>query len=106
MSRIKELRKRNGWTQEYLGDLVHVQKATISKYEKGIVEPSTDVLKKMSALFNVSTDYLLGSDNVPIETIPQEEMTLLEGFRSLTVEGKNALLSVLNALNSAHSATA
>ena len=106
MSRIKELRRKNGWTQEYLGNLVDVQKATISKYEKGIVEPSTEVLKKMSILFNVSTDYLLGRDNVPVAMIPQEEKSLLEGFRNLTQDGREAILHMLNALQRNNSATA
>lgn len=106
MSRIKELRKKNGWTQEYLGDLVDVQKATISKYEKGIVEPSTEVLKKMSVLFNVSTDYLLGRNDVPVNVIPQEEMSLLNGFRNLTKDGREALLHILSVLQRNNSATA
>ena len=106
MSRIKELRKKNGWTQEYLGDLVDVQKATISKYEKGIVEPSTEVLKKMSVLFNVSTDYLLGRNDVPVTVIPQEEMSLLNGFRNLTQDGREALLHILSVLQRNSSATA
>ena len=106
MSRIKELRRKNGWTQEYLGSLLQVQKATVSKYEKGIIEPSTEVLKKMSILFNVSTDYLLERDNIPIGMVLQEERNLLEGFRNLTQDGQIALLQVLNVLQSNHSATA
>ena len=106
MCRIKELRKKNGWTQEYLGDLVDVQKATISKYEKGIVEPSTEVLKKMSVLFNVSTDYLLGRDDVPVTMIPQEELNLLNGFRNLTQDGREALLHILSVLQRNNSAIA
>ena len=89
-----------------MGSLLQVQKATVSKYEKGIIEPSTEVLKKMSILFNVSTDYLLERDNIPIGMVLQEERNLLEGFRNLTQDGQIALLQVLNVLQSNHSATA
>ncbi len=65
MNRVKELRKQRNMTQEELGKVLDIQKAAISKYENGRAEPSTDVLKKMSALFGVSIDYLLGNSPYP-----------------------------------------
>lgn len=65
MNRVKELRKQRNMTQEELGKVLDIQKAAISKYENGRAEPSTDVLKKMSALFGVSIDYLLGNSPAP-----------------------------------------
>lgn len=65
MNRVKELRKQRNMTQEELGKVLDIQKAAISKYENGRAEPSTDVLKKMSALFGVSIDYLLGNSPDP-----------------------------------------
>ena len=61
MNRVKELRKQKHITQEELGKVLDIQKAAISKYENGRAEPSTEVLKKMSAYFGVSIDYLLGN---------------------------------------------
>lgn len=61
MNRVKELRKQKNLTQEELGKVLDIQKAAISKYENGRAEPSTEVLKKMSSLFGVSIDYLLGN---------------------------------------------
>ncbi|MFG6273942.1 helix-turn-helix domain-containing protein [Megasphaera hexanoica] len=65
MNRVKELRKQRNMTQEELGKVLDIQKAAISKYENGRAEPSTDVLKKMSAFFGVSIDYLLGNSSDP-----------------------------------------
>lgn len=62
--RIRELRLKSGQTQEDLGKLLHVKKQTISKYENGINIPDSEVLKKLSEIFNCSTDYLLGKDNI------------------------------------------
>ena len=56
MNRVKELRKQKHITQEELGKVLDIQKAAISKYENGRAEPSTEVLKKMSAYFGVSID--------------------------------------------------
>ena len=49
MNRIKDLRQAQGLTQEELGKKLNVQKSAISKYEKGIVIPNGDVLKRLSA---------------------------------------------------------
>ncbi|ADI02591.1 transcriptional regulator, XRE family [Syntrophothermus lipocalidus DSM 12680] len=58
-SRIKQLREERGLTQEQLGKILNVQKAAISKYEKGHTLPDSEALKKLAKFFNVSVDYLL-----------------------------------------------
>lgn len=62
--KIKLLRKENGLTQLELGDKLGLSKANISKYESNVHEPSIETLNKLSDLFNVSVDYLLGRTNV------------------------------------------
>ena len=58
--RLKELRKQNGLTQQQLAERVGVTKSVISFYELKERAPSPDVLTKLSYIFHVSTDYLLG----------------------------------------------
>ena len=60
MNRIKELRKERDMTQEELGELLGVKRATVSKYENDQMAPSIDVLKKLSEIFSVSINYILG----------------------------------------------
>lgn len=59
---IKELRTEAGMTQEELGMLLNVQNAAVSKYESGKVPLTGETLLKLSKIFNVSTDYLLGAE--------------------------------------------
>ena len=59
-TRLKELRKQNGFTQQQLAERVGVTKSVISFYELKERAPSPDVLTKLSYIFHVSTDYLLG----------------------------------------------
>ena len=59
-TRLKELRKQNGLTQQQLAERVGVTKSVISFYELKERAPSPDVLTKLSYIFHVSTDYLLG----------------------------------------------
>lgn len=59
-SRIKKLRKSTSLTQLQLSKKLNISKSMISAYENDIRLPSYDVLIKLSHIFNVSTDYLLG----------------------------------------------
>lgn len=59
-SRLKELRKQSGLTQEQLAARIGVTKSVISFYELRERSPSPEVLAKLSYIFHVSTDYLLG----------------------------------------------
>lgn len=62
-NKIKELRIAKNVTQEELASRVNVAKATISAYENGSRLPSYTVLVKLSRIFHVSTDNLLGVDS-------------------------------------------
>ena len=58
--KIAELRKRNGMTQQELGDALSVSFKTISKWENGTCLPDIYTLPMLSKIFNVSLDALLG----------------------------------------------
>lgn len=65
--RIKKLRLESDMTQKQLADILGLTPKMISFYELGQRNPPNDILMKMSAIFNVSTDYLLGkSDSSPL----------------------------------------
>lgn len=61
--RLKDLRKSKGLTQQQVADRVWVTKAMISSYELSARSPSYEVLIKLSKLFGVTTDYLLGVES-------------------------------------------
>lgn len=65
--RLKALRKQAGLTQQQLATQLGITKSVVSFYELQERSPSPDVLVKLSQIFHVSTDYLLGIDTV--ETI-------------------------------------
>jgi len=63
MNRFKELRKQNGYkTQEELAKILYVNQTAVSQWERGVTTPSPPILVKLSQLYNVTTDYLLGND--------------------------------------------
>ena len=58
---IYELRIKNGMSQDELAEKVFVTRQAVSRWENGDTVPSTDTLKLLSKLFNVSINTLLGS---------------------------------------------
>lgn len=89
-TRIKELRKEFGLSQVELAARMEVTKQTISNWENENIQPSIDMLVGLANVFNVTTDYLLGLDDVPrlsIEGLPLSFAAhlaqLIEDFRNL-----------------------
>lgn len=60
--RLKALRKKYKMTQEQVANRVEVTKSAISSYETNVAYPSADTLIKLVALFNTTSDYILGLD--------------------------------------------
>lgn len=53
---------QNGLTQQQLATQLGVTKSVISFYERQERAPSPEVLRKMAAIFRVSSDFLLDID--------------------------------------------
>lgn len=60
--KIHTLRKNAGLSQEELAEKLDVSRQAISKWERGAGYPETEKIIRMSRLFGVSLDYLLGED--------------------------------------------
>ncbi len=110
MKNLKSLRLERGYTQEQLGALINVRKSVISKYERGAVQPSQEVLFQLSDLFGVSIDYLLDrtdkrkadtSEDVYAEflaSLSPETQKIIELFNSLPEHKKAEALRFLDFL--------
>lgn len=71
--RINKLRIALGWSQVQLAEKLNISKQTVSNWENENIQPSIEMLVRLSKLFHVSTDYLLGLDNRPtidVEGLP------------------------------------
>lgn len=75
-----QLRKRAGYTQEELADILQVSRQAISRWEMGTAVPDSSNLLQISKLFKVSADYLLNDDYESDGDIPavQENSKTLE----------------------------
>ena len=70
-------------TQHEAAERLGCTVVSYGKYERSEREPSIDMLKKMSELFNVSVDYIIGNtDNIERLELPEYEKELLVAARS------------------------
>ncbi len=63
--RIRDLREDHDLKQCQLADYLNCSQQVYSNYELGQRDIPTDVLIRLSQLYNVSTDYILGLTNNP-----------------------------------------
>ena len=62
--RLKELRLEFNYTQQYVANILNIKQNTYSQYESGQRQLPLDVLIKLSELYGVSTDYILGIKDI------------------------------------------
>lgn len=63
--RINAIRASHGWSQVELAKKLNISKQTVSNWENENIQPSIEMLIRLAKVFNVTTDYLLGLDEIP-----------------------------------------
>lgn len=59
---LRNLRRENNYSQEYLAEKMSVSRQTISKWENGTAMPDLKKLTELANIFEVSMDTLLGNE--------------------------------------------
>ena len=81
--KLLTLRKAKDLTQEQLAEKLDVSRQSVSKWESGQATPELEKIVEISAIFDVTTDYLLKSseiDDLSVKTEmleKQQQMMLL-----------------------------
>lgn len=84
--RLLELRKKNGKSQEEVGDLLAVSRQAVSKWESGTALPDTDNIVRLAELYGVTTDYLLtGKVTIEAESGPAHNADAVQGGQMLVI---------------------
>lgn len=65
--RLKELRLNQQLSQVDIAEKLGISNGLYNKYEKKGVNPPYEILQKLSKIYGVSVDYILGNDTVPNE---------------------------------------
>lgn len=70
--RLKELRKKAGYSQEQLAEMLDVSRQAVSKWESAQGNPDIENVIKLTKIYHVSTDYiLLGHEKEELPKIPE-----------------------------------
>ncbi|MCD8040026.1 MAG: helix-turn-helix domain-containing protein [Clostridia bacterium] len=69
-SKIQQLRKTKGYTQEQLAELAGVSRQTIYKWEAGLVQPNSDNIAKLCEIFLVDRNYFYG---ITTDTVKEKQ---------------------------------
>ena len=64
-NRLREIRKRKGYTQQKVAMDLNLSQNSISRYESGVREADYDLLVRFADYYNVSIDYILCRTNDP-----------------------------------------
>lgn len=67
MNKLKIARTNAKLTQKIVAEKINVTAATLSRYESGDIQPDPNTLKKLSLIYNVSVDFLLGLEPEPTQ---------------------------------------
>ena len=62
---LKKIRTQKGLTQQAVADGIQCSTTVYARYERGEREPSIEMLLRLSAFFDVTVDYLLGTGRCP-----------------------------------------
>ena len=79
--KIRELRIAKSMSQVELAKKLGVTKQSVSNWENDNIQPSIEMLIKISQTLNVSTDYLLSLDNrqyIEVSGLSKEEIAHIQ----------------------------
>jgi len=94
--RLSTLRKEHGFTQKNLAEQVGVHITQIQRYEKGSIQPTLDVLRRLAIALSVSADLLVFDKN---ERGADDELKLeFEAISQFNTEEKAVVRKVLQGL--------
>lgn len=97
--KLKELRGKKGWSQGQLGKIINADLQRISKYERGVMWPTMELMVRIAKAFDVSVDYLIREEkNIAVNKIKNLELLhKIEEVNNLPEEDQHTIISFLDA---------
>lgn len=87
--RIRELRIARKMSQVELAKVLGVSKQSVSNWENDNIQPSIEMLVKISRTFSVSTDYLLGLEQTKILDVSGLSSEIIGHLRQIVDDFKD-----------------
>ena len=80
---VRKLRKARNFTQRDLAEYLNVTPTQVSDIENGKTSTAIYRAVELALFFNVSLDYLCGIENLNNGNLSQDDIALLQAFKSL-----------------------
>ena len=93
--KLKEARSAKGVTQQKIADDLFFTAESYSKYENGHRNPSLETLVQLADYFDVTTDYILGRENISAQALTEYERKLIEAARQADDRARKDALDLL-----------
>lgn len=84
--KIREQRKKMGYSADYIAEKLGVSRSTVFRYENGDIEKlPIDILVPLSKILNTTPTYLMGLEEIEEDTI---DITKIDGDIAAHLHGK------------------
>lgn len=97
--KIKKLREGKNISQKELAKEIGVTDAMVSMYENDKKNPSLEVITKLAAFFNVSTDYLLGAETMQDSEMPKNIRAVARDLLDLPEENRKLAIDMIKMMS-------
>jgi transcriptional regulator with XRE-family HTH domain len=103
-SRLKGVRKQRGLTQGQLSKRIGADVQRVSRYERGLLVPTTELLAKIAEVLDVSMDYLVrnGEDRAMGRVRDRELVDLFVQVDGLPEKDRGILKQLIEAFVKKH----
>ena len=98
-AKLRDLRKRRGWSQGQLAQKIGADLQRVSKYERGVIWPTMELMVAIAKAFDVTVDFLIRDDkNAAVGKIRNQALlNQLEQINDLPEEDQKTVVSFLDA---------
>jgi transcriptional regulator with XRE-family HTH domain len=98
---IKKIREDKGLMQKEVYNEIGLKPAHYNKLEKGLVEPSLDILDKLASFYGVTIDELVRYSNATPKAVTVEDKTASEQVRliaQLNEKDKSTVMNIIDTM--------
>lgn len=93
--RLTELRKKRGFSQAELAELLNTKAPVIGRYEREEATPSVETASKLAKILGASLDYLVGNTSLELDT---STLKRIEDISKLPEQDRSYILRTMDAL--------
>lgn len=101
---LRFFREAHGYTQEYLGDILNIQRQSYCNYENGRRIPSVEILSDIADLYDIPVDLLIKPANNKSDSsaVNYTLAQLIADFQSLSDADKRDVQTFISYKKSLH----